>query len=414
VLELSIRGQGGKDGLTELRRELEARTEELSPRLEASPPEREGAPAKLSITLHPFAEPIEATRRPDGTIDVVARTFSAGPGYHQYVAELFGEIGTALGIGWKPRVDPGRYFERRERAALLAVLEPSLASTAAQILELSQQGATGFSLLLPDGIELAHDGLVATPLGPRDRAWVERVAKEPSVAADAFPWWEPGLGAGYHRGLAIALLETEVRFRRPLDDRERALLDRVVTSIERAHGLDPSLSLPWAEASELYELLGEDSLRATRASVLAERAKKDRARRPLGYRRRPVRVSLSGGWSLVVPGSLAERWEEHGTWVGWDATRTIWMSSMTAETDAETDATLAGLPEIPGDGDLLVMERGPIRGHARFGVTEEDGKRTTVLRAHAAVGPNVALGTLVLASDDDREWALETWGSLER
>jgi hypothetical protein len=60
------------------------------------------------------------------------------------------------------------------------------------------------------------------------------------------------------------------------------------------------------------------------------------------------------------------------------------------------------------------MERGPIRGHARFGVTEEDGKRTTVLRAHAAVGPNVALGTLVLASDDDREWALETWGSLER
>lgn len=405
MLELSIRGHGGN--LASFRREVEARTKDLAPVFEE-------ATGRLSVSLHPFAEPIEVTQKPDGTIDVVARTFSAGPGYHQFVCELLSDVGGALSIAWKTRVDPGRYFERRDRDALLAVLEPSLASTASQVLELSAGGATGFSLLLPDGIELSHDALVATPLGPRDRTWVERVTKEPNVAADAFPWWDVGLGAGYHRGLAIALLETEVRFRKPLDDRERAVLDRVVTAIERAHGLDPSLALPWAEAAEVYELLGEDSLRATRASVLAERAKKDRARRPLGYRRRAVRVSLSGGWSLVVPGSLAERWEEQGTWVAWDATRTIWMSSMTAETDAETHATLASLPELPGDGDLLVMERGPIRGHARFGATEEEGKRTTVLRAHAALGPHVALGTIVLADDDDRAWALETWGSLER
>jgi hypothetical protein len=407
VLELSIRGRGRPDVLVSIRRELEARTKELTPVLEE-------APGKLSIALHPCAEPIEIAVAPDGTIDVVARTFSAGPGYHQYACELFLAIGEALGISWKARVDPGRYFERRDRSALLAELEPSLASTAAQILELSTGGATGFSLLLPDGLELSHDALVATPLGPRDRAWVERVRDEPKHAADAFPWWDSGVGAGYYRGLAVALLETEVRFRRPIDERERTLLDRVVTAIERAHGLDPSTPLPWAEASELYELLGEDSLRVTRAGVLAERAKKDRSRRPLGYRRRSVRVSLSGGWSLVVPGSLAERWEEHGTWVGWDATRTIWMSSMTADTDQTTEETLAGLPELPGDGDLLVMERGPIRGHARFGTSEEDGKTTTVLRAHAALGPNVALGTIVLTDDADRAWALETWGSLDR
>jgi hypothetical protein len=407
VLELSIRGRGGQGALADIRREVEARANDLAPVIDE-------APGRLSIALHPFAEPIEVTLRPDGTLDVVARTFSAGPGYHQYVAELFADVGRALSIAWSPRVDPGRYFERRDRAALLGVLKPSLASTAAQILELAKGGATGFSLLLPDGLELSHDAMVATPLGPRDRAWVERVAADPSVSADAFPWWSAGQDGAYYRGLAIALLETEVRFRKPLDERERALLDRVVTAIERAHGLDPSLALPWTEASELYELLGEDSLRATRASVLAERAKKDRARRPLGYRRRSVRVSLSGGWSLVVPGSLAERWEEHGTWVGWDATRTIWMSSMTAETEATTEDTLAGLPELPGDGDLLVMERGPIRGHARFGTMEEEGKKTTVLRAHAALGPNVALGTIVLTEDDDRSWALETWGSLDR
>jgi hypothetical protein len=267
---------------------------------------------------------------------------------------------------------------------------------------------------MPEGLEVTHDGFVATPLGPRSRAWVERVAKDPTVAADAFPWWGEGVGAGYLRGLAVALIETEVRFRAPLDDRERALLDRVVTAIERAHGLDSELALPWPEAAEIYAMLGEDSLRATRAGVLAERGKRDRARRQLGYRRHPVRVSLSGGWSLVVPGALAERWEEHGTWVGWDATRTIWMSSMTAEGEQTTDETLASLPELPGDADLLSMERGPIRGNARFGTSEDEGKETTVLRAHAAVGPHVALGTIVLLDDGDRAWALETWGSLDR
>ena len=123
---------------------------------------------------------------------------------------------------------------------------------------------------------------------------------------------------------------------------------------------------------------------------------------------------MSGGWSFVVLGALRERWEEHGMWVGWDATRTIWMSSMTVETNVETDATFADLSELSGDSDLLVMERGPIRGQARFGTTSEDGKQTTVLRAHAALGPHVALGTMVLTDDDDRAWALETWGSLER
>ncbi len=407
VLEIAIRGRAAQGIFPGVRRVIEERSAELEPRFEESSD-------RMTVTLHPCAEPIELAQTPDGTIEVSAQTFSAGPGYHQEVCALFGQIGDALGIVWEARIDPAQYFVRRDRDALLRELLPSLGSTAAQILELSSTGATGFSLLLPDGLEFSHDGLVATPLGPRDRAWVERVASEPSTAADAFPWWDAGLGGGYHRGLAIALLETEVRYRRPLDDRERALLDRVVTAIERAHGLDASLSLPWSEAAELYALLGEESLRATRAQVLAEATRKERSRRPLGYRRRPVRVSLSGGWSLVVPGSLAERWEEHGTWVGWDATRTIWVSSMTAESDAATEATLADLSELPGDGDLLVMERGPIRGHARFGTSEEEGKRTTVLRAHAAVGPHVALGTLVLAEDADRAWALETWGSLDR
>jgi len=256
--------------------------------------------------------------------------------------------------------------------------------------------------------------MISTPMGPRDRAWLERVQSHPSVGRDVFAWWDAGRGAGYYAGLARALMWSEVRWRTPVDDRERALLDRVVTAIERAHGLDPAIELPWIEAAEIYELLGEESLRATRAGVLAEAARKRGSRSAIGYRRGAVRVSLSGGWSLVVPGELAERWEEHGTWVGWDRSRTIWMSSMTAEGTDVTDDVLAGLPELPGDGDLLRMERGPIVGHARFSTGEEDGKPIAVMRAHAACGKHVALGTIILPEDADRAWALETWGTLDR
>jgi hypothetical protein len=265
--------------------------------------------------------------------------------------------------------------------------------------------------------------MLATPLGPRDRAWLERVKQTPSTGRDVFSWWESGRGASYFAGVARTLMWTAARWRAPIDDAERALLDRIVTSIERAHGLDPSIELPWIEAAEIYELLGEDSLRATRAGVLAEGARKRGGRSKniasstpaaIGYRRSPVRVSLSGGWSLVIPGELAERWEEQGTWVGWDRTRTIWMSSMSAEGSSSTADVLADLPELPGEGELLRMERGPIVGHARFATSEEEGKRVVVLRAHAVFGKHVALGTIILPEDADRAWALETWGTLDR
>lgn len=376
--------------------------EALAPELE-----REGDEARVG--LHPAAGPLVVRLAGDRLL-AEADTGTAGPGYHEMLVGLLERAADGAGITWAAGRVPF------DRAAVEAELDAWLARTAAEILDLAGRGAVGFGILLPEGIEYVHDGVVATPLGPRDRAWLERVVKTPREGRDVFAWWEPGLGAGYHAGLARALAWTEVRWRAPIEDRERALLDRIVTAIERAHGLDPALELPWVEAAEIYELLGESSLRATRAGVLADAARKKRGgARRIGYRRGPVRVSLSGGWSLVVPGDLAERWEERGTWVGWDRTRSLWMSSLTAEGVQDTEAVLAGLPELAGDGDLLRMERGPILGHARFTTTEEDdGKRFVVMNAHAACGPHVALGTIVLPEDADRTWALETWGTLDR
>lgn len=404
MLELrwtSARRPDARGDLERFETELMRGARELGPTVER----REAG--LVAIALHPAAAPL--TLEIDGDrIVASADTGTAGPGYHEEVRALVEQAAAAAEIPWE------RSPAAESRAAIEARLDAWLASTATQILEAAAKGAAGFSILLPEGIEYTHGGLVATPLGPRDRAWLEGVQRTPSTGRDVFAWWDAGRGAAYFAGLARALLWSEVRWRAPLDDRERALLDRVVTCIERAHGLDATLELPWTETAQLYELLGEDSLRATRAGVLAEAAKKRGVRSTLGYRRDAVRVSLSGGWSLVVPGDLAERWEEHGTWVGWDRERTIWMSSMSAEGAESTEEVLAGLPELPGEGDLLRMERGPILGHARFATGEDEGKPVVVMRAHAVCGRHVALGTIILPEDADRAWALETWGTLDR
>jgi hypothetical protein len=230
-----------------------------------------------------------------------------------------------------------------------------------------------------------------------------------------FAWWSPETNGRYFLGLALVRAWVDVRWRPPVDEAERALLDRVATWIERAHALDPDLSIPWDEQGQILALLGEESLRATRAQLKAH-ARSPGA--PIGYRRRPVRVTLSGEWSLRIPGELAERWEERGTWVAWDARRSVWFTSMTVQGEdgapsPSTDATLAALPSLDGD-DLLELERGELRGLARFVEDEHEGERVHRLEAHAAIGEHAAIGTIVFADDADREWALSTWGSLGR
>ncbi len=389
---------------------------ELEPELASAPLEGEAAgEAGLALSLHPAAGPVQLYHL-GNTLRLEASTGSAGPGYHARVCELADAIASTLSLTWTAELDPALCFAHRDLAALERAQLAWLEGTAKEILALARDGASGFAICLPDGLEVAHEGLVATPLGPRDRAWVERVSVDPRAGIDAFPWWAPGTDAAYHRGVALALMWLEVRWRKPLDSRERDVLDRVVTALERAHALEPDASYPWAAWAEAFELLGEESLRATRAHLKALEAPKAPpgkvTPRP-GYRRLAVRVTLSGGWSIVIPGELAERWEERGTWVGWDATRSLWITSAEAPEGHDTTQTLEGLPPLEGDTDTLAMERGPIRGAVRFGTREEDGKTLQVGHAQAALGSHLVLCTFIATREDEREAFLEMWGSLD-
>lgn len=362
----------------------------------------------LFAQLYPFAEPARFALDGD-RVRVEASSAPAGPGYHAWLCEAL----RALPVDWDRVNDDSGYFYGRAREPLEELFVDWLGAAAAEILERASEGVSRFALGMPEGHRYTYDGVVATLLGPRDREWLEATRSDASAGTDVFPWWNEDRDAQYFERLARASMWLEVRWRPPVTDDERATLDRVVTWVERAHGLDPERALPWAEQAELFTCLEEESLRATRARMKASKA----GAPAIGYRRRPVRVELSGGWSMQIDGDLAERWEERGTWVGWDDTRSVWFNSLTVERDGapspDAQATLAELPALEGD-EILELEAGPLRGMASFREEEVDGETVYRLEAHAAQGHHAAIGTLVFTEASDRQWALETWGSLYR
>ncbi len=120
----------------------------------------------------------------------------------------------------------------------------------------------------------------------------------------------------------------------------------------------------------------------------------------------------SGGWSIEIPGELAERWEERGAWVGWDGRRSIWLSTLEAQDSIDTDQTLEGLPQPEGEGDMLALEHGGMRALAGFTDSVVDDRPLITMHAIAAFRSHAAIGTIVLERSADREWALATWASL--
>lgn len=406
-----------RDALTlaEVQRALEAEGPE--PRLVLHRGE-----AELVVEVHPAAEPIHLHER-DGRVALVAKTGTAGAGLHAWVCELVDRLAERTDVPWDVAGahDPSGYVRSRELEALLRYQHAFLAEVASQVLELSRTGHSKIALGMPDDVTFeGPDGIVATPLGPRGEDWLKRVKRDGAAGEDALPWARPGLDAAYFRGLALTHAWMDVRYRPPLDDDERALLDRVLGALESAHALEPDFAYDWSLWSELFELKGEESLRATRTHLKAE---KNRVRSGVGYRRWPVTVQIGGGFRIRVPGELKSQWERDGrVWVAWDATRSLHVSTVRATGRPSggvttTEATLEALLRHEPDGhdavERLSLQRGAIRGQAAVRTVEDEGQVRTEVRTVSAMGPHGALGTFLLQRPEDQAWALEVWGTLD-
>ncbi len=270
------------------------------------------------------------------------------------------------------------------------------------------------------GHQYPHHGPLVTPMGPRAVDWLEAVAADPSRGIDLFPWWEPGLGAPFYLGRAKARMWRDVRWRDPLAEDEGRLLMDVHLDLARAYRLDPTLDYPWREWAELigpieshfgYLEMSGDNLE----TEIQQRARAIGASVPrIGYRRRPVRVELTDGWSIEIPGEMAEEWDDEELWIARDEARAIFFKSYSVtrdDGDAPPAAEILDGLTLP-DGRAVDHREGPVTGRAVL--TSPDGEEDPgwQLIGHHVVDGGLAACNIIFGDADDCDWAIATWRSL--
>ena len=403
----------------------------------------------IEVALHPAARPIRIEASDEGRVVVTAMTVPVGPGYHTYVASLLDRLGDELGITWAklatpPPGAPGRVAAVSVTGATAtadsdAATDPSasidptgafgsgdrhdaerghlgwLRSALIAVRDARRQGATGLHLATPPGVRFTFDGAVATVLGPRDDAWLERALADPRVAADVWPWVADAMDARYLLGRALTLMWVDVRWRPPVGAEETDLVDEIVATLRRAYPLEPGLPWPWREWRELFELRGQPDP-ATRALL-------DRGAGPvsgdsapgaprIGYHRNPLTI-IHEGWALDVPGSFTgHRSDEE--WSGGEAGRIVTLAGIDTAEGGHPRSADRFLQQVAGHlgRDSIENDDGVVRGRARLASDPSSGVEVATVEGFSAVRGRGAAIRIEIDDPQDWKWALDTWRAL--
>jgi hypothetical protein len=388
----------------------------------------EGGPETIEVQLHPVASSLSISVAEGGLVRATATTTPVGPGYHTYVARLLHRMADAQMIEWAPAEvpppakadeppaepssdDTGYFFSGDRRDAERGHLT-WLGSSLAAIRDARQKGASGLHFGTPPGVHFTFDGAVATVLGPRDDAWLDRALADPRVASDIWPWVTDALDARYLHARARCLLWLDIRWRAPAGEEESATLDEVLAVLRRGYALDPELDWPWAEWREVAAHRGtiDPATKALLDRAPASSAQTDGV--PIGYRRRPVTI-VHEGWALEVPGTFAER-RSGEEWWGGEAGRSVTLAGtatgtangpMPAEEFIDRFAAHLG-------SDALKHESGPLDGRARLSSDPSSGIVVATVEGYSAIRGKGAAIKIVIEDPQDWKWALDTWRAL--
>lgn len=382
----------------------------------------------LFVLIHPAAEEVEFIVPEPGKVLVSAKTSTVGPGYHTALCELLHRFGDEQGVAWLPEGedddgshDETGYFFTGDRAGVEREMLLRLKTMAA--ISTETLAATGHTLKawnMPIGHDSEYPGGVHTPLGVRSDEWVRAVAADPTTGRDILAWWDDGLTAGFYFGRALHAMWADVAWRPALTDDEYDAWDFACDDLCRAYKLDPTLDYPWREWAELIDILndfeGASGVSDELEAAVRERAARVPPDRPLvGYRRFPTTVKLLDGWTITVPGAMAQKWDEL-LWSAWDGERTVWFSNWgitNKGTPVPAEECLAAMKLPDPDAEVIRHRDGELVGKAVRGVSEEDGEELLNLKAFSAVDGKAALCNVFYHDDADDEWAVRTWHSLK-
>jgi hypothetical protein len=373
--------------------------------------------SELAVVLHPAAPELVLTASDNGRVAVVADTEAVGPGYHRFVGRLLQRIAIDLAITWDvsaaedadPASDTGAMtFADRATAerAYLAWLGRTLLGVQAR----RASGARGVQVGIAPGTRYSFDGAIATVLGPRDDAWIDKALADTRIATDVTPWWTDATGGQYLLDRALSLMWLEVRWRTPAMRDERLLLDEVNRLLTKAFPLEPRLDYPWRAWAEVVEHLGLDDAMSRQVIERATRQPDDAP--PIGYRRNAVTISHEG-WALEIPGTFAER-RTPEEWWGGGVGRNITLAAVETGTEMGAMDARSFIERFAADlgPDTISHQAGPVIGRAALSTDASSGIEVCVLEGYSAVVGSGAAIRIVFDNVSDWQWALDTWRSL--
>ena len=371
-----------------------------------------GVEPSLGLVLHPAVEPVVFEIPAPGTLTITANTSTGGPGYHRTLVGGLKRMARDLSIDWangqlvQGLGDETRYFETGDTGAVDEVMLDWAHGLAEAIIDHADADATDFTIGMPPDWGFQTDAFATTSLGPRDRQFFERIAKDRAAGVALFPWWPDRLDAAFYRDRALVRMWSDVRWRPPLDDVESRVLVAVDRDLERA-AAGGAPGIPWDAWTEVRALVG-------RPPVAGPDGDRDTGgiTARIGYRRGQVRVRFAD-WELEVPGSLAEATTDDGDRVLFDDTANIRVSTFErsdrSEDESATDAIMAyGLTD--GQVAAVVDEEG-IVGWASERKLEGDDAGFVALQGLVAAPAALAFVTISHAPAR-ADWAAATFRSI--
>jgi hypothetical protein len=375
----------------------------------------DGGRAALRMRLHPAAGEVEIAAAEGGRVSAVGATAEVGPGYHTYLAHLLRRLGTEHGISWEPPdVQAGTgdltgFFESGRREDAEQPLLVWLRDTLQRACDQRVRGGQPLDLIVSTPDKFEFDGAIATPLGPRDDAWLSAAVGNPRVAVELWPWFADATDARYLLNRALCLMWTEVRWRPAIEEGEPEVIDEVLRLLRRAFPLEPALPYPWPEWKALLDIAGDPD--PMRERVESEAATASDAAL-IGYRRRPVRVEQAG-WQLTVPGSFAIHRTDDELRVS-EGDRTITIAASPTGTAAGPMAPEVFLDRVAGHlgSEVLHHRDGEVVARAKLAIDPTSVVEVAVLEGYSAVRGSGAAIRIVIHDAADWEWALDMWRSL--
>lgn len=372
----------------------------------------------LRFQLHPAAQDVEIRVMGRHQISLSASTAGVGPGYHAHVCEVAHALEEELGVVWSEipgePPDPTAFFSTGNLPALEAAHLDWLRGEGRRLSALPNLEGTRLGLSGPHRFRIGD--AVATPLGPRDRAWIKRIAEHPEQGKDVFSWWDLGVGPSFLLGRARVQMWLGIRWRKPVLDSEKAQIAEVLHLLHRAQEANPHLDYPWHEWAELCQLGselgplpgGDEAAWAGRAEAAAASGM------PIGYRRSALLVELGEGWSIEIPGSFSEDWGGGASYTAWAEGKTVMVDLLSGRSSSPPSSRNSLLelpiesrrsvtiPDLPSNYEVV----------ASFGEASTQGDRLGRLQALVRTGGSAASVVITVDTPTDEPWALRTLASL--